>query len=328
MVSVILLLLKIFGLILLGILCLVLLVILTVLLVPIRFEARGSLYEKKPEGRVSVSWLLHILSVSAVYDGSLDTSVRVFGFRLGAHEGNRDGTAKKEKRKKKRRSKRGAGEAEEKESPETKKDAAEKAELAGQMISAEKKEPAETSEKTAAAEHAETEKKMAADHEDSALKGGRRGFTGIFRRICGRIKSGIRRIRKRLQAIWQKLLDLKEKKERLQAFLENEENRATIKLAKRQAFRLVKHILPRKLEGRVRFGFEDPYTTGQVLTYISPFYGWYAGKVEVIPVFEEAALEGNLRLKGRIRIGTVLVIAGRMLLDKNFRKLLKRFRAA
>jgi len=59
------------------------------------------------------------------------------------------------------------------------------------------------------------------------------------------------------------------------------------------------------------------------LTYISPFYGLYADKLELIPVFEESVLEGQLQVKGRIRIGTVLMIAGRMLLDKNFRKLLR-----
>ena len=87
--------------------------------------------------------------------------------------------------------------------------------------------------------------------------------------------------------------------------------------------KLIRHLLPTKCSGRVRFGFEDPYTTGQILTYISPFYGWYARSVQVEPVFDENVMEGELRLKGRVRVATLLWIVIRLFMDKNFRRLLK-----
>lgn len=131
-----------------------------------------------------------------------------------------------------------------------------------------------------------------------------------FQRICGKLKTA--------EEKWQKLRD----------FLEKEENKNTFRLLKRQVIRLFRHILPGKVSGKVRFGFEDPYTTGRILTYISPFYGWYGRKIQVIPVFDEQVLEGEISLKGRIRIATLLFIGFQVWRDKNFRTLLKRWKAA
>jgi hypothetical protein len=118
-----------------------------------------------------------------------------------------------------------------------------------------------------------------------------------------------------------------EKKQWIKVFLDNEDNRKTLRLLKRQGFRLVRHVFPHRLRGEIRFGFDDPYTTGQILTWISPFYGLYAGKINLIPVFEEKALDGELSLKGRIRLGTILILVVRVLLNKNFRRLLREFQS-
>lgn len=83
-------------------------------------------------------------------------------------------------------------------------------------------------------------------------------------------------------------------------------------------------MLPRKISGRVRFGFDDPATTGQILTYISPFYGLYAKTLKLEPIFEEKVLDGELHVKGHIRAATLLWIVIRVVLNKNFRVLLKK----
>ncbi len=148
------------------------------------------------------------------------------------------------------------------------------------------------------------------------------GFS--FGRICDKLKEIIQRLRDRLERIMESLHELEEKKDRLTAFLCNDANQATFRLLKRQIWALCRHVLPRKAAGRVRFGFADPFTTGQVLAYISPFYGLYARHVQVIPVFDEPVMEGEGMLKGRIRMGTVLLIGLRMLFDRNFRALLRK----
>lgn len=141
------------------------------------------------------------------------------------------------------------------------------------------------------------------------------GFS--FSRIYDKLKEKLRRI-------FRRLTELKEKKDRWIAFLKDPANQRTYRLLKRQLFKLIRHILPQKISGRICFGFEDPAKTGQILAIISPFYAWYARRVEVIPVFEESLLEGELRLRGRIRIGSVLGMAAVTLFDKNFRALLKK----
>ena len=111
-------------------------------------------------------------------------------------------------------------------------------------------------------------------------------------------------------------------------FLNREENKNTFRLLFRQLKKLLRHILPRKMTGKLRFGLDEPYKTGQILTYVSPFYGLYAKHLQLMPVFDEAVLEGDLKIAGRIRIGTILVLAVRVLLDKNFRKLIGKLRNA
>ncbi len=143
-----------------------------------------------------------------------------------------------------------------------------------------------------------------------------RGFS--FKKIYDKLKEILQGLKDRLD-------EWREKKEELAAFVNDEANRATFRLLMKQIWALCRHFVPTKAAGWVRFGFDDPYKTGQILTYISPFYGLYARKFQVMPVFGEKVLEGEGKLKGRIRIGTVLVIGLRMLLDKNFRVLLKKF---
>ena len=65
---------------------------------------------------------------------------------------------------------------------------------------------------------------------------------------------------------------------------------------------------------------------GQILCIISPFYGFYGKNLEIEPVFDETALEGEVSFKGRIRLGTLLFLGLRLLADKNFRVLLRRWR--
>ncbi len=131
--------------------------------------------------------------------------------------------------------------------------------------------------------------------------------------------SAIERIRNKVQ-------EIKEKKDEIMEILHNEEYRKTFRLVKRQLFSIIRHILPQKLQGRIRFGFDDPFKTGQILTYVSPFYGLYAKHLELIPVFEESVMEGELNMKGRIRIGTIAVKAVRLVFDKNIRKLIRKVR--
>lgn len=334
--------LKIIGLILLGILGLILALILAVLLVPIRYRAEASYYDEA-RAKAEVSWLLHIISCRAVYDGELDFGVRIFGFRLGGKEAAdgdtgetgdagdpggagdpgeeslRDGMAADEGSPGQEAVKEASDLPEEVQNARNTGEAGDprKTKTLLEEESARNTEPAqeaknaqETQETSQADLEAEilAELKEEQQNEERAGRRQKKKMPFSFQKICDKLKQA------------------GEQKDRAAEFLKNEENKETFRLLKRQIKALFRHILPGKMRGKVKFGFDDPYTTGQVLMYISPFYGIYGKQFQVIPVFEEPVLEGEAWLKGRIRIGTVLAIGIRMLFDKNFRTLLRKWR--
>ena len=313
--------LKWLGILLLVILGLVLAVLLAVLFVPIRYEAEGS-FKGEPAAKGRVSWLWRLFSCQVVYDGEAEVSLRIFGVKTG----------------RKKEAAAGAEEAEipepvvtarekhpEKEEPAGGNNPAEEAPVSGSQPGEECPAPEmpETCERTSA-EKLESDAAKAAPEQPGAET-----ETGKKRQKKKRIRQNpFQKIKVTFQRICGKLKTAEEKWQKLRDFLEKEENKNTFRLLKRQVIRLFRHILPGKVSGKVRFGFEDPYTTGRILTYISPFYGWYGRKIQVIPVFDEQVLEGEISLKGRIRIATLLFIGFQVWRDKNFRTLLKRWKAA
>lgn len=86
---------------------------------------------------------------------------------------------------------------------------------------------------------------------------------------------------------------------------------------------LLKKIKPSKIEGNVIFGTGDPASTGQMIGLIAVLYGTIPEKLEIIPDFEEKKYEGTVLFRGKIRLVYALIVAGRLLLDKNFRYIVK-----
>lgn len=315
--------LKIIGLVLLGIIGLMLAMILLTLLVPIRYQAQIK-YDGAVEGKAGVSWLCHIVSVRAVYQEKLTVFVRIFGIRvfrtektLGKNSKNQGGTQEE---------KTPGAEQENAAVPpnitgtitEESTEEKVKAEPEAGISEKEEEEKGPPVQKDTAGETSKRQKKRTRHHKKQKKKGKTKKNKGFsFRRIYDKLKGKLRRI-------FEFLAGIKEKEEKLKAFVNDPANQRTYRLLKRQIWKLCKHVFPQKISGRIRFGFDDPYKTGQVLTYLSPFYCLYARDLQIIPVFEEAVLEGGGKLKGRVRIGTVLLIAVRMLFDKNFRVLLKK----
>lgn len=291
--------LKWLGILLLVLLGLVLTVLLAVLFVPVRYEAEGS-FRGELLAKGQISWLWRLFSIQAVYDGDTEVSLRIFGVKPGRKKETAERTEKTETPDPVVT---GSGKRPEEEVP---------------VYESRPKAEAPASEKHQGTEEGIKEKVPAAGTKNA--KNGQKKkrvrqslFQKIkvtFQRNCGKLKTAEER--------WQKLME----------FLEKEENKNTFRLLKRQVIRFFKHVLPGKVSGTVRFGFEDPYTTGRILTYISPFYGWYGRTIQVIPVFDEQVLDGEFSLKGRIRIATLLFIGFQVWRDKNFRTLLKRWQAA
>lgn len=300
MVAIVLGILKIIGILLLVILGLLLFVIISVLFVPLRYRAEGSFYEKL-KGSASVSWFLHLISLKISYDEKAQVDVRVLWFHPG-----REKAEKAQDR----------AETSERAEPVTGRACADFPEEADEI----EKSEADAFEKelTERVETAQVSATPGTDRHEGKNAGAGK-IAARFRHFLSALKLKVQGIHRNLKKAAKKLRTGKNRWETILSFLRNEENKKTFRLAKRQIFAVIRHILPRKSEGKIRFGFDDPYMTGQVLTWISPFYGLYGRHLQICPDFLEPCLEGEWKLKGHIRLGTILLLAFRMLLDKNIR---------
>lgn len=302
---IILLVLKIIGIILALLLGLLLLILLLLLFVPVRYK--GTLCrEKDLEIKAKLTWLLHMISVPVDFrDGQLSVKIKLFGFTI----------------------KRRTEEAEEieEEADELFREAGTAVKREEEKISAgiENDLSIEDTPDKSGEEHAsELERVLDMEEEDEASQSFPRRLIGkikafflkilkirdkirnlkyTFRRICGKIKKGI-----------QKYRNTKE-------FLLDERTKKALAQCITQLKYLLRKLLPKKIRGELRFGTEDPALTGEILGGISIFYPVFKDNVKVYPDFEQSILEGELFIKGRLRLITVALILWKLRRDKNVR---------
>ena len=102
-------------------------------------------------------------------------------------------------------------------------------------------------------------------------------------------------------------------------FLQDETHKAAFEKAKKEIFRFLKAWKPKKLEGKIRFGFEDPAYTGEVLAVLSVFYPLFGSAFEVYPDFEQAVFGGSLLCKGKLRLNHLARLAWVLFWNRNVR---------
>lgn len=299
MLHVILFILKLLGILILILLGLIILAALLVLFVPVRYRGEGSYFEKV-KGNMKISWLLHILSVMVRYDEEVVISVRLFGFRIMRPKKMDEELKEAEEI---------MVQAMEVKEPEPIKEARQLGQDVKKTIQGEPlpRQPIlKEIDQTEQTEH-----------------------ISWLQSFYNKIKNKLIHVLQKIKYLYRKFCDtlknMKEKKDEIQAFLSNSENQKTAKLLYRQVKRLIRHIFPVKGHGNVTFGFEDPALTGQALMAASVLYPFIHKYWNLYPVFDESVFTVEGTFRGRIRLGTVLIIGLRMLLDKNFRVLLKRW---
>ena len=101
--------------------------------------------------------------------------------------------------------------------------------------------------------------------------------------------------------------------------LNNENNRKAVKLLLGKSVQLIKHIFPKKMNGDLTFGFEDPYYTGIALSCMAMVPPAFEN-VDVTPLFNESRFEGGLSFKGRMRLSYILSLMMQVWFNKDFRR--------
>ncbi|MCH5273488.1 MAG: hypothetical protein J1E35_07425 [Lachnospiraceae bacterium] len=318
---VILFILKLLGILVLLLLGLVLLVVLLGLLAPIRYKGKLKKQEE-PENAffadALVSWLNPLIRVRIRYrEGKRGYTVRLLGICLFDSEKRKKKEPKEKKRKKKRR--KGLKHKQEEPVTETtlsaKEDSGQGTESKNSAETAKENPKEETKEdiETSAAETAEdAQEEDGVPKKKEGLFGKLKGFLERLKELPERIKGIIRRICGQVSLLWRK-------KEAAVAFLEEELHIAALVKAMKALKMLLGHILPGTLKGRVEFGTGNPETTGKALAALGILYAAYGKGITIVPDFYEKRVAVDLTFRGRIRLGTLLVILLRLIRDKQAR---------
>lgn len=315
MLHILFLILKIIGIILAVILGLILLVICIVLFVPICYKAdlHGSGNARELTVHAKVSWLFGLIkAVFALENGKTDLSVRIAWKKFGDSDPVED---KAEDR------------IEEKPKPEKKAVMQEK-----QVIQGEEKQDDTTNRITDKAVEDESEKtekseQSAKTRPESTEKKQRKKKD---RKEDSDSASKIEQITEKIKCTYHKFCDkineITEKKDKISDFLTDETHKNAFLKLKNEAFHLLKKLKPKKIQGEITFGFEDPSLTGRLLAWISMIYPWIGEHTDITPDFEHRTLSGDLSIRGRLYVITPVVTAIRLILSKAVRRSFKDIR--
>ena len=112
-----------------------------------------------------------------------------------------------------------------------------------------------------------------------------------------------------------------EKASSLREAVEDEENQKVFRLLLTRVKYLLHHLRFRKFEGRLTFGFDDPATVGRMLGVLSLFYPLYGENFTITPVFDHSVFEGEIALKGHVRLIHILIAAIQLMMNKKIRGL-------
>lgn len=95
---------------------------------------------------------------------------------------------------------------------------------------------------------------------------------------------------------------------------------------RKKIFKIVRHVMPKKIRGMLHFGFEDPSATGKTLGMICAVYPVLPAELELVPDFEKAVFECDLLIRGRIFLIYIVVMGLRIYFTKEVRAAIKQVR--
>lgn len=139
-----------------------------------------------------------------------------------------------------------------------------------------------------------------------------------------KIKEIIEKVKCTFHNICDTIKNIKSEYDFYKGLWDRPEGKAAVKNVFSQIWYLLKKIKPSKIEGDVVFGTGDPASTGQAIGAIAALYGFLPEKLHITPDFEEKKYEGNIHVKGKLRLIHVIIIAVKLISDRNFRYVVKK----
>ena len=314
MLHILLLVLKIIGIILAAILGILVLLVCIVLFVPVRYEAsgRGDGKLDSLKAKVRVTWLLRLVRVDAYYK---ENKFR-WRFRIAWIKRSGGKNIRQEEQ-----VEHVISDKEEKDHEEDIREETVHKEITDEKVPEienveEREESMEKTEKIPEEESGTCEKSEKIKEECSEDQ---RETEKEDEGNPSRLRAWFQKIKCTFTQLYDKIKVLTEKKNKLAEFIGDEVHKNAFLKLKKEVFRLIRKLLPGKLEANVSYGFEDPCTTGQVLAGLSILYPFMGDHVHVVPDFEHKVLKGNIHIKGNIRICHLAALCWRLFWNKNIR---------
>lgn len=302
MLHVILQILAIIGIVLLCILGLVLLLVTVVLFVPVRYAAEGKRDTQETTLLIKAAYLLHMLTVKYQYPEPGGVVVKLFGIKIFESLKNTEVPWNTET------SKTGIAEEQKAEDIETNSENSAEEKKATEEKATEEKAGNSADSVNAQAEGEEnTEKKTIADK-----------IQYTFHEICDKIKNIIAKIRR-----------ISENVSYYREVLTKPENKKMYGRMKKRAVKVLKSIRPQVIRADLHIGTGQPDTTAYiygVYGMLMPVFGKNSKHIRITPDFENTVYEGTVFFKGKITIFSVLVQAGKVLLDRQLYTFLKQLK--
>ncbi len=314
MLHIILEILKWIGIVLLTVLSLVILILLSVLFIPIRYKVKGQ-YEYEPDAAVTVSWFFHLIHFKIRFRKKLAWQVRIFGILFMGSE------KRKKIRKPKSQKDRSDAEVHKKDMQPT-----EQSEEPGFQAETELSKCAEILEPPNQPQTQKQPQIPMTSESDAEVTQPRKhrikNFFFFIRKIWSKIIHAMRNIRYTMKKICDKIKQVHDHISYYHGVITGEEGQAVIRLIKTELGKLLLHIAPEKCRINVSFGFDDPATTGQIMAILGMIYPIWSYDISIHPDFENTLIKGNVYIRGRIRLFTLIRIAWKVYFNKNLKKVL------
>lgn len=294
MIQIILQILSVIGIILLIILGLILLLTGLVLLVPVRYEARL----RKDENLfcfLKVHWLLHFLTLRYEYPERKAVIVKVAGITV--YDSGKPKQPKEPKNKKKKK----------KEAEPAPEDVLETLPKPSEEDIKEKEKEPEVQEEAFYTENKKKPKKKKKN---------------IFRKIIDFFK----KLKYTIQHFYDTMKHVKDNIEYYITVLKEEQTLALLKNGKKRLIKIIKLLLPKKLQADILFGTGSPDTTGYVLGVYGMLLPYLGNHVNITPDFENPVFQGNIWAKGKIRLVTFIVHILCVVCDSNFKPVINKLK--
>ncbi|MBQ3036973.1 MAG: DUF2953 domain-containing protein [Lachnospiraceae bacterium] len=348
--SVVLLILKIIGIVLLSLIGLCILLMLLVFLWPFSYRVKAHKDAEVFNASARILWLLGLLTATVTYDGEAKLVIRVIGipvYKMQLYPTEKKETADTEE----------DFLGDEETVPEDGSDVAnaESSEIGENAVNSENTADDEVADKTVSSELEDnyvSENEFFDDSfEDSEMLSEEDIDREIEERLADtseedafdklplgkKIKAFIRKIKELILKCRDKCYNIKgsiddfikkAKKKYKEAkyyykLIQHPCIQPAIKKLWKVGKKLIKHMMPRRLKANIEFGSGDPASTMKVYGYYCMIYPFYGKHIKFTPDMENKVLNLDAKLTGRFQIFRMMWAGWTLFADRNIRKLIR-----